>query len=306
MCSHSYDEWSQLLLDYCGHYYGVCNPKKSGFNGHFHVHNWYNLDVIDISCDLEKITRSKHDVLRDDNEYIFLLKQISGQTITSHNDKCCTLNPGDFLLLDSTLSADLIFQSKPSKFLSVHMPRSEFIYWCQTDILIGEACKANDLKSRALNVAFPADNDGCDISKMGTDFIFDLARLAFVREKKNPSIMRCSNRQNRYFATLQILNKNLSNSNLTIEWLAKATNMSTRQLQRDFQAQGTSFSSILTERRLDSFIEKILQCLQHSSTIPNIASTAFSCGFGDISNFNRAFKKRYGCSPTEYLSMISS
>ena len=31
-----------------------------------------------------------------------------------------------------------------------------------------------------------------------------------------------------------------------------------------------------------------------------IADIAFSCGYGNLSNFNRQFLKRVGCSPKEY------
>ena len=32
----------------------------------------------------------------------------------------------------------------------------------------------------------------------------------------------------------------------------------------------------------------------------SVAEIAFSCGFNNLSNFNRIFKKRKGCSPTEF------
>jgi AraC-like DNA-binding protein len=32
----------------------------------------------------------------------------------------------------------------------------------------------------------------------------------------------------------------------------------------------------------------------------SVAEIAFSCGFNNLSNFNRIFKKRKGCSPSEF------
>lgn len=304
MSAQCYDEWSQMLLDNCGHFYGVCDSDDTGFDGHFKVHHWYDLDVVNLSCDIEKIKRTTKDARRDDHEYIFLLKQVSGQTTTVHNDKCCVLNPGDFFLLDSTLSSEMIYQGARSEVLSVHMPRTEFLDWCQADVEIGEVCRANDLKGRVLDVAFPKEKEHFKTIDVGSDFLFDLARIAFLQEKKHTSVMRFSCSKNRHFATLQILNQNLTNPELSLEWLARAAKVSPRQLQRDFQSEGTSFSSVLTERRLSLFVFKLRQCLQLGRT-PNIAYAAFDCGFGDISNFNRAFKKRYGCCPTEYLAQIT-
>jgi AraC-like DNA-binding protein len=33
-----------------------------------------------------------------------------------------------------------------------------------------------------------------------------------------------------------------------------------------------------------------------------ISTIALDCGFGDISNFNRAFRRRYGITPSELLA----
>ena len=31
-----------------------------------------------------------------------------------------------------------------------------------------------------------------------------------------------------------------------------------------------------------------------------VSDIVFACGFGDVSDFNRRFRARFGCSPTHY------
>ena len=41
-------------------------------------------------------------------------------------------------------------------------------------------------------------------------------------------------------------------------------------------------------------------CEALSSTRNKVSEIAFSCGYGNLSNFNRQFKRTMGCSPNEY------
>ncbi len=123
----SFEELNERLLQVCGHYEGVRGDLERDPTGRFIVRNWYGLDVADISCDAKKIERTKVGISRDDMEHIFLLKQLTGETRVIHNDNDDVLQPGDFVLVDSTKPADLIYDGNRSHFLSVHMPRAEFL-----------------------------------------------------------------------------------------------------------------------------------------------------------------------------------
>lgn len=295
-----FDEWSQRLLNNCGHYFGIPVSKTDEPQGHFNVLHSYGLDIMDIATNAEQIKRTQVDVKKDEIEYIYLLKQIKGTTIASHNNKTSLMEPGDFFLLDSTKSVELNYQGNFSHFMSIHLPRKEFLDWCHWKIEIGSVCKSNQLQGKALNVAFPEGNFYDDlVSENETDFLFDLARIAFFKEKEHTSVLRYSNRLKRFAAIKHIVDQNITNPELSLELLSVITKMSTRQLQRDFKDQGTTFSNFLNEKRLQLSIQK-LKLANQSLEKPNITCIAFSCGFGDVSNFNRKFKNRFGCSPTEY------
>lgn len=56
---------------------------------------------------------------------------------------------------------------------------------------------------------------------------------------------------------------------------------------------GITFIDCLTEVRLGHASRMLID------TTKTIAEIAYSCGFNNISNFNRIFKKKKGCTPKE-------
>jgi AraC-like DNA-binding protein len=82
---------------------------------------------------------------------------------------------------------------------------------------------------------------------------------------------------------------------ITLDLLAARVHISKGYLCRAFKKQmGLSVVQYLTERR----IQAAMQLLQN--TDDKILSVALDAGFGDLSHFNRIFKKLTGFSPTAY------
>ena len=88
---------------------------------------------------------------------------------------------------------------------------------------------------------------------------------------------------------------NLGNRDLSTEWLALRHHVSARYIQMLFESERATFSAFLLKSRLER-ADRVLGEL--ASTGRSISSIAFDCGFGDLSYFNRAFRKRYGTTPS--------
>jgi AraC-like DNA-binding protein len=88
----------------------------------------------------------------------------------------------------------------------------------------------------------------------------------------------------------------LNQSTLSLERLATTHNVTARYFQKLFEAEGRTFSDYLLERRL----ERAFQMLRNGKNAHlSVSSIAFDVGFGDLSYFNRTFKKRFGATPRE-------
>ena len=89
---------------------------------------------------------------------------------------------------------------------------------------------------------------------------------------------------------------NLERSGFTIGELAARHRVSRRYVQMLFEAEGTKFTEFLRNQRLTR-AHAMLSDQRFDDR--SIASVAFDVGFGDLSYFNRQFKRRFACSPSE-------
>ncbi len=92
--------------------------------------------------------------------------------------------------------------------------------------------------------------------------------------------------------------RNLDSSDLTIESVARASGLSLRQAQRLFASAGTTFTEFVLEQRL-LLSRQLLG--QETARHRKISDIAFSAGFNDLSYFHRAFRKRFGVTPSDSL-----
>ena len=93
---------------------------------------------------------------------------------------------------------------------------------------------------------------------------------------------------------IEYINQNFDKS-VQLSDAAKLANMTKVSFSRFFKAQtGMNFIDSLLEIRLGHASRLLID------TNRSIAEVAYHCGFNNISNFNRLFKKKKGCTPKEF------
>lgn len=91
----------------------------------------------------------------------------------------------------------------------------------------------------------------------------------------------------------------LERRDLSIETIASLYGVSTRSIQKLFESEARTFSEYVLERRLERAWYKLIASDESGLTISGVA---YEVGFGDLSYFNRSFRKRYGQSPSQVKS----
>lgn len=124
-----------------------------------------------------------------------------------------------------------------------------------------------DLASLALG----ASGEGADAAREGGQ---KAARLAAIRDD---------------------IARNFKDAELSATAMAQRHHISVRYLQVLFEQSGQTFSDCLLEQRLRFAMSRLSdpRC-KHL----RIADIAFECGFSDLTTFNRAFRRRFGGTPT--------
>ncbi len=88
----------------------------------------------------------------------------------------------------------------------------------------------------------------------------------------------------------------LTRGDLSPGAVAKRQRISDSYIRKLFEGEGTSFSEFVLTRRLVR-AHRLLTDRRWAER--NIASIAFECGFGDLSYFNRTFKRFFGSPPSD-------
>ncbi len=100
-------------------------------------------------------------------------------------------------------------------------------------------------------------------------------------------------------AAKRLAEQRIGDPDLSPKALAQTLGVSLRTLQRAFAADGESVAHWIRDWRLHNARQALIQ----SPRPPSITEVAARWQFADSSHFVRVFRRRYGCSPTEYMRL---
>ena len=92
------------------------------------------------------------------------------------------------------------------------------------------------------------------------------------------------------------IGKNLAGSDLSVATVAARHRLPVRYVQRLFESEGMTFTDFVLERRL-AHARRLL--IDPRLARVKIGALAAESGFRDLSYFNRAFRRRYGATPSD-------
>ncbi|SED16252.1 transcriptional regulator, AraC family [Beijerinckia sp. 28-YEA-48] len=137
----------------------------------------------------------------------------------------------------------------------------------------------------------PMNSDG--LQDLSMRYMRDLVAKMF---EDGPVVEQAPRPAMRLRAIMVEIEARLDQQSLSAQEVASQHGVSTRYLQKLFEAEGGTFSEYVLRRRLERAV-----LLLQSSEAPQrpISSIAFDVGFDDLSYFNRTFRRRFGSSPRE-------
>jgi AraC-like DNA-binding protein len=124
----------------------------------------------------------------------------------------------------------------------------------------------------------------------------DLIALAIGATRDGGELARSRGlRAARLAALKQDIRENLTRPDLSVSALSARHGISTSYVRKLFDSEGTCFTDFVLEQRL----ARAHRAVSDPRSRKPINSIAFECGFGDLSYFNRTFRRRYGATPSD-------
>ena len=124
------------------------------------------------------------------------------------------------------------------------------------------------------------------------DDAYELASSTFAK-------VEVSSESRRVLKVKEFINTHM-NDELRLEQLANLVSMTPTAFSRFFKLRtGKTLSEYIVDIRLGQAARLLVD------TADSVSEICWNCGFNTLSNFNRLFRKRKGCSPTEFREKYS-
>jgi AraC-like DNA-binding protein len=143
-----------------------------------------------------------------------------------------------------------------------------------------------------------------ELRRQAVAHIHDLLALAVgaTRDAAEIAVGRGA-RAARLHAIREDIANRLDEPELSVARIAAMQRVKPRYVQRLFESEGTTFTDYVLTQRL-ALAHRLLSDPFHAGV--KISAIALDAGFGDLSYFNRTFRRRYGMTPSELRAAETS
>jgi AraC-like DNA-binding protein len=248
-----------------------------------------------------RITRTR-DLIADGNDDLALVINRTGHATLSACGREVPLADGEAMLLRSDDIATFERRSHGES-LSLRVPRpvlSSLVVDIDEAVMRPVPRTSEVLRLLALYSAALMDEDALAVSglrQLAVNHVHDLIALLLgaTRDAADAAMDRGLPAARLRAAKTYVI-ENSQDRDLAVGVVASRLGLTPRHLQRLFEMDGTTFSAFLRSQRL-ARAHRMLCDAQHNGR--GVGSIAYGAGFGDLSYFNRCFRKQYGLTPTD-------
>lgn len=272
-----------------------------GFHAEANVRELPGLGMGSWACSNLKIARPR--ALLDGTDDLVLTIITSGATRAAQRGRDIDLGPGQAVLQSSAEAGNMIVPVSPSRFFGLRLPRKALSSLVDNpEDMLMRPLPANTEAMRLLAFYTRELDDGYqlatpELADVVSKHLLDLGALIIGANRDGAEIA-----EERGLAAVRLtavkadIAKNLSYGDLSLPAVASRLRLTPRHIQRLFEGAGSTFSEFVLGQRL-ARAHRLLTDPRRIDT--TIGSIAFESGFGDLSYFNRTFRRHYGATPSE-------
>jgi AraC-like DNA-binding protein len=247
--------------------------------------------------------RSRGSVSSSEDDLLVAVN-LSGRTIARSRDRELALLDGDAMLMTRDSISLNFDHPAPVSFLGFRVPRDAIAPLARSidDGLIrmvpagSEAIKLLVTYARAIaEEQQPLDTP--ELQRLVATHIHDLIALAAGATRDGHALAEGRGiRAARLRAIMSDITENLGDCDLTVAAVAQRQRVTPRYLHKLFESEEATFSNFVLGQRLSRAHQMLCDPRFGDRSI---SSVAFEVGFGDLSYFNRTFRRRYDATPSD-------
>ena len=285
--------WREMI---CSTLFSISPETPSErFSARINVRNAGSLRFATCESTSYEIIRTARDIARAPADHYTIYLQLRGQTAIDQCDEQITFGRNDFVISDCRRPFRAMLSNDGCRAIAV-VPRAMInsrAPWLHRRALYKFSnSHFLDLARRHM-VRLVSDDLSENESNLMTENLCNLLALASATDAP----------PNRLQAELQLevllafCQKNLHHPELSPNFVAAHFGISVRTLHLRFQKLEQTFGRWLLGARLDACSKALRDPLQKTLSISEIA---YSCGFNDLSHFNKVFRARFDMAPGQW------
>jgi AraC-like DNA-binding protein len=242
------------------------------------------------------------ELLTDGNDDISLNIQETGRCFVSHvGREAAAETGGGFCTSNADVSTVIL--SGPARFTSIGLPRK---------LMMAMVPGIEDALARALPPDVGAlrllvryldvieDEQAlktAELRRAATTHVHDLCALAIGATRDAAEVAKGRGLRAARLRVLKAdITQSLDSGHISADMLARRHRVTPRYIRKLFEDQGTTLSRFVLNQRL-ALIHRLLTDPRHGHR--TIGALALEVGFGDLSTFNREFRRYYGATPSD-------
>jgi AraC family transcriptional activator of tynA and feaB len=300
--------WREVL---CEAFIALNSTRElaGGFRAQVTANRVDDINVCRLVTDEHNILRTHHEISKMPRDCFFVNMQIDGDVHVQHAGKEIHIRPNEFYVVDAAEPYELAYRRQGGKVrtFSFRMPKTLLApLLSNTEEAMGVQVSRNTAMGALAvdflkNFAVQSDAIPGVAKPTMARMAADLIALSLSPNKDHSAALAQSRRKAFLNSILAYIDQNYAKADLNINSVCRRFGISPRSLHRLFESEGLTCSREMTLRRLSKCAEAMCDDPEAS-----IASIAFASGFGDLSSFNRQFRKQFDLAPREYrIKMIA-
>ena len=260
------------------------------------------LDVVSVVNSGIRMKRTRRRLADGDDRFDLAVLAAGSETF-SHRGRDVTVANGEAVLLSNADTYEAVCPAG-KRFLGLRLDRAA-LAGLVPDIedRLAQAIPRENAALRLLcfYVRMLQDNDAVlatpGLRRLAATHVYDLVAIALGAGRDAAGIARKRGLAAARLGAIKAdIAANLGDGDLSVVTVASRQAVTPRYVQMLFESEGTTFSHYLLRQRL-AHTHRMLS--DPCCTDLTITAIAYAAGFGDLSHFNRCFRRTYGMTPSD-------